>query len=70
LILTPFAISPAPTPKHVLDAAAGQEASIESWVLETHRAGGRRQFALPSMSEDHKGVAAFLERRKPRFSWK
>ena len=26
------------------------------------------QFALASMSEDHKeGVAAFLERRKPRF---
>jgi hypothetical protein len=28
------------------------------------------QFALPSMSEDHKGLAAFLERRKPRFSGK
>ena len=27
------------------------------------------QFALASMSEDHnEGVAAFLERRKPRFS--
>jgi enoyl-CoA hydratase len=29
------------------------------------------QFALASMSEDHnEGVAAFLERRKPRFSGK
>ena len=27
-----------------LDAAAGQGASIESWVLETHRAGGRAGF--------------------------
>jgi enoyl-CoA hydratase len=81
-----------------LDAAAGQGASIESWVLETHRAAQPPlsvamtkltvnrlahalddlashmdvdQFALASMSEDHKeGVEAFLGRRKPRFSGK
>jgi hypothetical protein len=61
LILTPSTISPAPTPKHAaLDAAAGQGASIESWLLE--------RIALASMSEDHQeGIEAFLGRLKPRF---
>jgi hypothetical protein len=63
LILTPSAISPAPTPKHAasfLMLPPGKERASNPGCL--------KRIALASMSEDHQeGIEAFLGRRKPRF---